>query len=381
MKLLIIGNLYDNHNGRFVVNLRKENPNISVSFLYDSDSRMTLPSYCDCINNLLLIVRLFPSFLYRIPLIRALCKIIDQYKSVRALVKSRKSYDVINVQYVSVYSVLASRHFHRLARTVLLSPWGSDVYRVSRLFLPLVRNVYKRADYVSLFEGRFRDDCARIFRINKKKIVNIGIGSDAIDYIKEHNKNISKEKAKARLGFENSYIVVCGYNASPAQNHQVMIEAISKNISCFPEDCLIVLPMTYSGTSEYKETIRGLLEERGLRYILFDNYLSIEDLFYLRRSADMFIHIQNTDANSSAVLEFLLTDTKILNGSWLRYKELEKFVIPYYLVTSLDSIANDICDALKDTFTPIPSELRLQIEGYGWANQIKLWSDFFEQHS
>ena len=381
MRLLIIGNLYDNHNGRLISNLRKNKPDMNISFMYRQSPNKALANYSELLDNKYVIYRHFPSFFYLIPIFRAVIRMIDQKKCVKNMIESKISFDIVNVQYVSIYSLLASKLYHKLAKTVLLSPWGSDVYRVNKFLLPQIKKIYDRADYVSGGEGRFRDDFANIFKINKSRIVEFDIGSDTIDYIKDNNIHFTKEKSKEIIGLADLYVIVCGYNASPAQNHIIMIDAFCENLKDLPRNYILVFPMTYSGTDDYKESIRDLLEERKLRYKIYDSYLPMDNLFHLRRSADMFIHIQDTDANSAAVREYLLTDTKVLNGSWLRYKELEKDNIPYYIVSDFNSLKDDIKIALKQPCKTISPELRRQIEGYGWEKQIRLWIDFFELHS
>lgn len=375
MRILIIGNIYDNHCLRIINNLKITNPTLELSFVY-TPSINAQPNLYN-ISKAYCAKRLFPSFIYRIPYIRYFFEMIDHERCVNSIYKVGDRFDYINVEFVSIYSILEYRLYHKLSNKVLLTPWGSDVYRMRRFVKPFIQKVYDDADYVSGEEGRFRDDFIKKFHIPLKKIVSFDIGSEMVDYILEHNDEFSKEKAKQLLGFGDMFIIECGYNASPAQNHRQIISALNNIRKKLPSNVCLIFPMTYSGQQSYLKEIESLLDKTGIKYKIYKSYLSKSDLYLVRRCADVFIHIQTTDANSAAVREYLLTETKILNGSWLRYKELEKEAVPYYLVNNMNSLERDIINCINSPRIPQSDKLVRQLRGYGWKEQAKKWNAFF----
>lgn len=123
----------------------------------------------------------------------------------------------------------------------MISPWGSDVYRINAFDKLIAKLCYHKVDYISVAPIKFRDDIATLFNVPDGKFVNLGFGSDTIDAINAQKK-LSKEEAKKKLGLEDSYIITCGYNASISQNHHKLLDAIEKIQSQLPENlCLVFL--------------------------------------------------------------------------------------------------------------------------------------------
>lgn len=81
----------------------------------------------------------------------------------------------------------------------MISPWGSDVYRINAFDKLIAKLCYHKVDYISVAPIKFRDDIATLFNVPDGKFVNLGFGSDTIDAINAQ-KNFRKKKLKRNLG-------------------------------------------------------------------------------------------------------------------------------------------------------------------------------------
>ena len=113
-----------------------------------------------------------------------------------------------------------------------------------------------------------------------------------------------------------------------------------------PDALTLLFPFTYGGTPEYRNCVKKACEDAGVKALFFENFLELPDLFRLRQATNMFIHVQTTDANSTSFGEYLLCGKKIINGSWLKYDELEfDGNVPYYVVQEIDKLDETIMRA------------------------------------
>lgn len=376
-RVLIIGNRFDKHLVRFVSGLRKE----GVSFYIDiiDASMRSDKSESDCLYDKVYIVkRTCNSLWYKIPIISHICK----YRDSRILFDSiSSSYAIINIQYITLLSCVLSFHFNSLSAKIITTPWGSDIYRVSMFRRKLVRKVLEHSDYVTAISNtKFGNDIKKIFNVPEKKCIPLCFGSNVLDRISD--SKIAKEDAKFFFVKNNEkYLIVCGYNASPAQNHLRIIDSLNRIKEYLPTNVFFVFPMTYAKKDAYIKEVKEKLDKLGVNYKILDSYLSDDEIVLLRKATDLFIHMQTTDAYSSTLHEYLLCGTKIINAEWLRYPELEQDSIPYVL-SNFNRLSDDIlaCIGPESQLNLNNSTLRTVIESYKWSFQLKQWIAIFNKY-
>ena len=202
------------------------------------------------------------------------------------------------------------------------------------------------------------------------------LGTDTIDAINAQKK-LSKEEAKMQLGLTKLYVITCGYNASPSQNHHKILDAIEKIRTQLPENVCLVFPFTYGGTELYKDEIMQRLEACGINYVMYTDFLSLNELVALRKSSDVFIHMQSSDAFSASVQEYLLCDTVVINAAWLRYPTLEIFGKPYIQIDTFEQLSDTILEILSGRYPVISTKLKSEINNNGWNEKAKDWMKFY----
>lgn len=373
-RLLVIGNAYDNHIVRFIKNLKRENPLAIIDiFTFEQSCKVISEDVILNVNNVI----------YRDKLkirnrgLRILTNAFLLYKQFRKISKYLK-YDIINLHFPTYEYSFVLRFLRKMSPVLILTPWGSDVYRVNKIQILILKKLYCKANNVCGTGNRFSQDVLKIFGFSKEKFVNLDIGSETIDYISEHINKVSSTEAKKNIGLdEDTYTIVCGYNGAIAQNHEKIIEAVYSNKTQLPQKLVLLFPVTYGGSPDYFLFLKRKVNELDIKAIFFEEYLSLEELFILRMATDMFIHVQSTDANSATVQEYILCKKKVLNGSWLRYGEMEKFGMPYFLVNYLDNLSNEILKVFTSEPKIISDNVISYIESYGWKQWIKKWDMFF----
>lgn len=376
--LLIIGNIYYGHIQRFIKNLKNVNKYVQIDVL--SVAKQNEPVTEDILN-LINNVSYFPqvkssgrfSFLARLLL---------QKRYIHKLLIGKK-YDFINIHYPTYNLYFSINDFEKASKNILITPWGSDVYRTKGLKLFFLKKLFKRASYICCNDNRFGDDLKSIFKITDMQAVKLDIGSETIDYINKYRFIISQEEAKISLGYKDKYVITCGYNASEGQQHKEFIRAVSQIRNKLPNNILLVFPLTYpSGKETYISSLKELLDKEKLDYLLFTDYLTVHSLFLLRQSTDLFVHIQVTDANSASILEYLLCEKKILNGSWLKYKELcGVHGVPYFEVDNITELPKALIDVASKEKKTIDQKVIDYIVSYGWEAWSHKWNDFFIEKS
>lgn len=379
MKVLLVGSLCDDKwIGSLIRNLKKTT-DIEIDFYHIVNSDMHLSEASQLCNNVYLTQRHFPSFLYRIPLLRNLLSWIDVPLSLNKFLKEKnrkKYYDIVNIHYPQNKVLCCWKGFDTVSKSTIVTPWGSEVLRIPKIMQLLMAQYMSHYDYVMSSDNpRFKNQLQRILNIPDEKFLSCDFGSEMIDEL--CNSTIYKDEAKKHFGIDSQYTIVCGYNGGMAQNHLKIIEAIAQVKNRLPQDLIIVLPMTYNASPSYLKEVQQILEENRLDFIILKNYLSNSDMVCLRKCADMFIHAQTTDANSVSLAEHLLCDTVVVNANWLRYENREIFGIPYYLFNSFVDLPEVIVKAYNEG-PIVPDRLKKSISEEGWSTIINKWVSLFK---
>ncbi len=376
--VLVIGNFESSYIIQFVEHLKRVNPNVHVFFWgYKRDKNEIDRSFVDCYDDYCLFDR---KKNVKLSLFWPIQIIIELRKNFRGFVKG-KHFDFVSIQYIKPEYFFLVNHLKKHASHLVLTPWGSDVYRIGSFYKFLLKRIFSKADFVTGLDDRFTRDFTKIFNVPSKKLVHCDLGVEPIEYIVNHKDQIDSNEAKFKLGVENNYVITCGYNANSGHQHLKIIEAIYKVKNILPANLTLFFPLTYPNKSEYIKEIKDKVKEFNLKAVFFEKFLDIPHLFLLRQATDLFIHIQPTDASSGTLCEYILCEKKILNGEWLKYPDIERNgVKPYFLVDNLDNLGQAIVNAYKSEPIRIDQQLLKDLENKQWKVVIKDWDDFFSKN-
>jgi len=320
--------------------------------------------------------------LIRLPKIGIVFSIMAQCHTLSSILK-KNHYNLVNIHQLPFYSYCFVRIAHQNNIQVMLTPWGSDVLRVSKIYIPSLRKAFDIAQLVSgdLTVG-FTQKVMKIFSIQKEKIVNLGYGSDVISSILALKGKFTREQLENKLGIPKAeYYITIGYNANRSQRHLTILRAIVNNKDILPPNYRLIIPLTYGTDKDLIiKKVRKICEEENLNAVLLTHYLTTEQVACLRLITDLFIHIQPTDAYNASLQESLLAGAQCINGKWLEYPTLETHGIPYHVCENLETLSMLIGEIVQNKVTPktLHPETETLIIEQAWDKKIKKWVEFYQ---
>lgn len=375
--ILVLGNFASVYIVQFVKNLKKVNPAVHIFFWgYTQDMETLGKDYLSCYDEYYLFDINHKAGSSVFEKVTAAIQLKCHFKKFA----SGRHFDFISIQYVRPEFYFVLHDLKKHSSKLILTPWGSDVYRINKHFKKLAQKIYDAADYVTGPDDRFTRDFTKIFNIPEQKIVHVDLGVEPIEYIIDHKSLIDANEAKRQFGVEGKYVITCGYKAMSGHRHIEMIEAISQMRDRLPDNLVLFFPLTFPKDSDYVDLIKSKVDECGLSAVYFDQFLELPELFLLRQATDIFVHIQPTDASSGTLYEYILCEKKILNGAWLQYPEIEKEGIkPYFLVDSMEKLGESIVHAYESKPIKIPRIVIEDLSKKQWKVVIKEWDNFLTQ--
>ena len=379
-RILIVGNLADDKwIGNLIRRVKVANPSLVIDCFW---SKLTEEEPCDSSKFCGLIQRTtrhFPAFLYKIPRLRILIKEKDITLSFKEFIFGRMTenvqYDVVNYHYLGNETLKCWEQIKEISQTTLLMPWGSDVLRRSRQYTMRMKLYISHYDFICASDNpRFKQELIDKLGVKESQFVDLDFGSESIDRLMD-NEQISREDAKEALGLAGKYIITVGYNAHEEQHHIEVLEALTSIKDRMPQNTLLVFPMTYGGKQQV-ERVKLKVEQAGFEYKIYDQYLSYQDIVYLRKCSDMFVHAQTTDSNSASLAEYLFCGCTVVNAGWLKYEHFEQFGTPYYTFVNFESLPQVLEKAIANG-SLVNQNLKEYLKQYSWQYKVPKWLAIF----
>lgn len=241
--------------------------------------------------------------------------------------------DIIHMHYISPDMEYTYAPLLRAFKSKLLvTYWGSDLLRITQERVN--ECLLQRATGITFMTvglyNRFHEIYGTSFD-DKLHIIDFGVSVyDALDQLKQTPS--ARRDDRMLFGIpEGKVCIMAGYNANPGQQHYEIIDSINRLPKEMKDKCHVLLQYSYNYTDKksYYESILDKLHDVSFSWGIIDNFLNDEQSARLRNSVDIFIHAQITDALSASMLEYLYVGSIVLNGSWLKYYELQSRKIAY----------------------------------------------------
>ena len=292
-----------------------------------------------------------------------------------------RHYDIVNVHFPNRFITDVYKDLRAMSDKLVITPWGSDILTRDKKYLKHLSPLYQKADYIATAaKTPLGKRIIEELEIEPDKLVGNFFGSDLVDYALGKGMTITTDYAKNRFGLSGKYVITCGYNRREPQRHKSIIAAINQVRERLPENLCLLFPMTYGADTraEYVEECKRECESSNLPAVFVVDFLSIEELYLLRKATDLFVHVQKTDANSSSVMEYILCDKKIVHGSWIKYDELEAFKpLFYFPVDKMEDLGEVIVKAYQSDNIAVSNETLDHVKSFGWERQSERMNDFF----
>ncbi|BCZ48625.1 hypothetical protein psyc5s11_46920 [Clostridium gelidum] len=259
-----------------------------------------------------------------------------------------EKYDIIHIHFLAYFYGLVAKQIRKKCDKIIVTIWGSDYYRTTQEQKQFQKNIFEIADNINFGNENTLINFNNYYnKVYSSKLSICRFGLIQLDYIKAFI-NDDKTEIKELLSLpKDSIIITCGYNASPEQNHLSIIDSILKVKNQLPANCYFLFPMTYGEKSLFS-IVRERLRESGIKYRIYDQFLSEEDTAKLRLVSDIMIQVQTTDQLSGSMQEYLYADNVIITGSWLPYSVFKNKGIYFIEVDKVEEVGKKLMYSVRN---------------------------------
>lgn len=376
MKILFLGGGYTSHLMVIANAIKSIDPLIELDYLSEiGQPKAYKYEFPFPMDRIVTINHHYPKLLYIIPKLRKLLRKRDYHRTLAKI--QDNTYDYVHFEFIDPWNCLFIREFKRIGKTLMATPWGSDVYRATKYNKEIIVDFFREVDVVTAMNTVMKETLINDYCVNPETIVPLSVaGTIALDNI-VNNRDLTKEEAKRNLGLANRFTIVCGTNASPSQQHIQIIEQLETIKEELPNNTTLMVLL--GRDAKYDEQVSNFLKKSGYDIKVFKRRITDKEMLYWRKAADLMIHAQPTDSESGAMMEALLCGTIIVNAKWLKYPKLEKWGMPYYTFDSFDSLAGTVLDAISNKLHIAPrAELVNMLESYTTKNVIGELVNFYK---
>jgi len=255
-------------------------------------------------------------------------------------------YDVVNIHYSRWYYRWLLPLFGRIGTRLVISTYGSDFYRVSKKIRNRLRPVYAGADAVTFTNRLTKEAFVDFYKDFAYKSYVCRFGLEPLEYI-DRNRKTDRAEIRRNLGYAaDKIIVTCGYNATSAQQHFQIIEAIETLDKELQEKCQFVFLLTY-GDDRYRQRVLETLAKVSFHYAVVEEFLYADDNAYVKLASDVMVNILETDSFSGSMQEFLYAGNVVITGEWLPYEVLDDAGIFWYKIKTPQALGSVLQKVLK----------------------------------
>ena len=267
---------------------------------------------------------------------------------------------------------------------LIISIWGSDLYRISDKTKEKRQKVYPQVDLIHVESPGVKKDFLNTYQIDERRVVSCNFGVYLFDNINRlrNDKDSIIEKMLPKEA-KDKIIVTCGYNARKGQQHAIMIEQLNSLPEAYKKRLFVVFPLTYTVSYDsFLDEIEDELKDFDIPYYCFREKLPVDDLAKLRILSDVVINIQISDASSSSLVEYFYAGNIMLLGDWLPYEFLKEEYDIHYIPIKISNISEKVryvvdnyMNEIEEANNNIEKTYRLS----GWPSVSQRFRDIFHE--
>jgi hypothetical protein len=225
----------------------------------------------------------------------------------------------------------------------VVSLFGSDVYRMTGALKPLQARLLARAFRITAANQDTLEAAREQYGVEPARGVIVRFGLRPLEHIDRLRATGDRAALKRAMGIpEERIVVAAGYNASPHQRHQEIIDALC----AIPTDqrgrLFVLVPMTMGGSSDHVARVRGMLAASGFDHRVITDLMTDEEVARLRLATDIMVQVQPTDQLAGAMQEHLYAGSVVITGAWLPYRVLSDAGVRFWTVADRSFLAKEL---------------------------------------
>jgi glycosyltransferase involved in cell wall biosynthesis len=270
---------------------------------------------------------------------------------------TKKKYDVCHILNIKRENFWIIPYLKKRSKRLIVTVYGRSTYtyfskRVLFLF------VYKYVDKLVFSNQSLIDEFLFIYKkFDKTKIIRI---IPPIVNIAEKDNGFNSEAFFNTYKIRKDLIrISCSSTIASYDQHDKIIESVSRIKNKNKVQLLFLL--TYGGTTVEKEkTIRKIKSElRDFNVLIFDSFLSNNELSAYRAATDIYINMRTSDQLAGAIIESLYNGALLISGEWLNYGTFDDIGIYYKKVKDFEELTNCVDDSIAN-FSDFKKNNRIQ---------------------
>lgn len=265
--------------------------------------------------------------------------------------KQVKHYDYCFVLYLNWQAAewvgLTKKYFSHIISVF----WGGDVLRNKQLSAKRFTKCLAASEHIVLPNI----NASQVFSSKTncafdKKVQTIQYPQKMVSSFLTAELSFNKEQIRKKFGLpQDKIIVLCGHEATRAEQYEIMIKALNQCKTDTLEMCYFVFMMTYAPEEHkaYQDEIERLVDNGKISGTILRNYIPYADILHLHMACDVHITTILTDAFSCFLQEEMLAGNVLIYGKWLNYYEIENdsfYVFPVDEISDIAEKMDFICE-------------------------------------
>ncbi len=317
-------------------------------------------------------------------------QIISKIKGVRRyyrfflynkIIKTLPLYDVVHFHFISIDSYFIIKQFKKNTTSkIILSIWGSDMYRVNSTSEKGLIEACQKADALTFTNQKSIDYFKMKYYWNKNNLKLCRFGLTPLENLKK--LTTTRLECKKQLNWNpKKRAVTIGYNLNTAQQHlEILTQFDNDSTKELMDEIQLILPITYGGTPKYKNQLLEKLKKLPFESIIYDTFLTDEKVAQIRKASDIMIQLQLTDQFSGSMQEHLYSRNVVITGSWLPYETMKENGAWFIEIDKLEELSKVIPEIIKDFEKyELKTKNNPQVisELSSWDKNIYSWIDLY----
>jgi hypothetical protein len=285
-------------------------------YMVENDSSITRLADSSIVNSLL-----------KLPKIRTFARtmVLKQF-----LKKKKGYYDSVGIHSCDLIYAHLVDDLREIAPNLSVTIWGSDFYRATEEARKVKKKILDACDLIVFGNPSNEEDLINYYNKYGERSVVCGFGVTKFDIIDRELQVKSREEIKKELGLPlDRYITTIGYNGTPGQQHEKLIESVQELPEQIRNKIFLLFQMSYGGSESYKKQVEKKAEASGIPYRFITNFLSDEATSRIRIATDIVLNAQITDGFSASIQEHIYAGNIVIVGDWLQYKSLDHIRVFY----------------------------------------------------
>ncbi|MBQ5994435.1 MAG: hypothetical protein IJL63_01095 [Clostridia bacterium] len=259
--------------------------------------------------------------------------------------------DVCHIHYLHMQSILLYKLFKRNFKRLVLTYWGTDVLIPSEKEIQKQKQILPYADKITVTVKNSKIVfCERFGHGYDDKLEVVHFPSGAVPKIKEISEKKTRQQCREEIGVpDGKLLLVCGYNADPAQRQDICLNEISLLPEELKDRLHVVIPVQYNRfDNDYIERVKQAAAECGTSYEVLEEYVPFERNAVMCLATDIYLNLRISDAFSNAMKEQVTAGSLMIQGDWLNYIEVDEMNAPVVKISDLSELHTALEKVMKN---------------------------------